>query len=97
MGMRFRTNEAVVMRLSEGVMVRTRSIQRQERDVTIEILNKLVGVPWDRAGVVRARAGNGHHDVEHVILGQISSEDGLPVTREQIPRSVYITSDVIRQ
>ena len=42
--MRVHTNEAVVMRLSDGVMVRTRSIQRQEREVTIEMLNKLVGV-----------------------------------------------------
>ena len=35
------------MRLSDGVMVRTRSIQRQERDVTIEMMNKLVNVPWE--------------------------------------------------
>ena len=47
MEMRFRTNEAIVLRLSDGVMVRTRSIQRQERDVTIEMLGELVGVPGD--------------------------------------------------
>ena len=33
MGMRFHTNEAVVMRLLDGVMVRTSSIQSQERQV----------------------------------------------------------------
>ena len=38
MEMRFHTHEADVMRLSDGVMVRTRSVQRQERDVTIEML-----------------------------------------------------------
>ena len=37
MGMKFHTNEAIVMRLSDGVMVRTRSIHRQERDVTMEM------------------------------------------------------------
>ena len=97
MRMRFHTNEAVVMPLSDGVMVTTRSIQRQERDVTIEMLNKLVGVQWGPTGVVRARADGGHHDGDHVIPGQISSEDGLPVTREQTPRSMHITIDLIRQ
>ena len=62
MGMRFHTKEAIVMRLSDGVMVSTRSKQRQERDVTIEMMNKLVGVPWDPTGVVRARADGVHHD-----------------------------------
>ena len=61
------------------------------------MLNKLVGVPWDPTGVVRARADGGHHEAEHVIPGQIASEDGLLVTREQTPRSVYTTSDLIRR
>ena len=50
MEMKFRTHEAVVMRLSDGVMVRTRSMQRQERDVTMEMLNKMVacrGIPQE--------------------------------------------------
>ena len=97
MEMRFHTNEAVVMRCSDGVMIRTRSIQRQEREVTMEMLNKLVGVPWDPTGVVRARADGGHPDGAHVIPRQISNEDGLPVTREQTPRSMYITNDLIWQ
>ena len=97
MEMRFHTNEAVVMRLSDGVMVTTRSAQRQEREVSMKTLNKLVGVPWDPTRVVRARADGWHHNGEHVIPGQISSEDGLPVTRAQTPRSMYITSDLIRQ
>ena len=37
MGMRCYTNEAVVMRVSDGVMVRTRSTQRQEREVTTRV------------------------------------------------------------
>ena len=53
MVMRFHTNEAVVMQLSDGMMVGTGFLQRA---VTLEMLNKLVGVPWDPAGVVRARA-----------------------------------------
>ena len=32
-------------------------------------------VPWDPTGVVRARAEGGHHEDEHVIPSQISSED----------------------
>ena len=38
----------------------------------------------------------GNHDGEHVIPGQIASEDGLPVTRET-PGSTYITSGFIWQ
>ena len=97
MGMRLHTKVAMGMRLFDGVMIRTRSIQRQERDVTIEMLNKLVGVPWDLTGVVRARADDGHHDGGYVISGQMSSEDGWSVTREQTPRSMCITSDLIQQ
>ena len=58
MEMRVRTNEAVVMRLSNCV-VRTRLIQRQEREVTMEMLHKLVGVSWDPAEVIGARADGG--------------------------------------
>ena len=94
MRMRFHSNAAVVMRLSDGVVVRTRSVQRQEHEVTIEMLNKLVGVPLNPTGVVRARADGGHHDGEHVIPGQISSEHGLPATREQIPQKKKSTSQV---
>ena len=96
MGMKCHTNEAVVIRLRDGVMVRTLSMQRQERDVTKEMLNKMVGVSWDPTGVVRFRP-DGHHEGQPVTPGQISSEDGLPVTREQTPRSMYITSDLIWQ
>ena len=95
--MRFHSKVSIVMRLSDGVMVRTRSTQQQGRDVTMEMLNKLVGVPWDPTGVVRARADGGHHDGGYVISGQMSSEVGSPVTGEQTPRSMYITSDLIRQ
>ena len=76
MGMSFHSKVAIVMRLPDGVMVTTRSIQRQERDVSIQMMNKLVGVPWDPTGVVRARADGEHHDGEYVISGQMSSEVG---------------------
>ena len=52
-GMTFHANRAIVMRLTDGVMVRTRSIQRREREATMEMLNKLVDVSWDLIGVVR--------------------------------------------
>ena len=52
-GMTIHANEAIVMRLTDGVMVRTRSIQRREREATMEMLNKLVDVSWDLIGVVR--------------------------------------------
>ena len=64
--MTFHTNEAVMMQLSDGVMVRTGLIQRQEREVSEEMLHKLVGVPWDPVGVIGVRADGGHHDGEHV-------------------------------
>ena len=65
--------------------------------MSIQMMNKLVGVPWDPTGVVRARADGGHHDGGYVISGQTSSEVGLPVTREQTPRRMCITCDLIRQ
>ena len=46
-GMRFRTSEAVVIRLMHSVMVRTRSTHSQEREVSKAMLDKLVGVLWD--------------------------------------------------
>ena len=53
LGMRFHTNEALVMRLSDGVVVRTRPIQRQEREVTVEMLNK-----WEGRAVGSHRIGS---------------------------------------
>ena len=97
MGMRFHTNEAVVMRLLDGVMVRTRSIQSQERQVSKDMLDKLVGVPWDPTRVVRARVSGGTDEGEHVIPAREVGEDGMPVTRELIPRSMYITGDMVKQ
>ena len=97
MGMRFHTNEAVVMRLLDGVMVRTRSIQSQERQVSKDMLDKLVGVPWDPTGVVRARVSGGTDEGEHVIPAREVGEDGMPVTRELIPRSMYFTGDMVKQ
>ena len=61
------------------------------------MLGELVGVPWDPTVVVRARADGGHHEDEHVISGQIAGEDGLLVTREQTPRGMSITNDLIWQ
>ena len=71
-GMRFHTHEAVVMRLFDGMMVRTWAIQRQEREVTKE-MPSWKGVPWDSTGVIRARA-DGHHDDEHVIRDRFQAE-----------------------
>ena len=42
-GMRFRTSEAVVIRLMHSVMV----THSQEREVSKAMLDKLVGVLWD--------------------------------------------------
>ena len=97
MELRFDTNEALVMWLSDCVTVRTRSVQRQEREVSVEMLKKLVGVPWDPTGVIRARADGGHHEGEHFTPDQIASEDGFPVNRWHTPISTYITSDLARQ
>ena len=36
----------------------------------------------------------GNHDGEHAIPGQIASENGSPITREQTPGSTYIGSAV---
>ena len=54
--MRLHTNEAVVMRVvGRHDASRTRSIQSQERQVSRDMLDKLVEVPWGPTGVVRAR------------------------------------------
>ena len=85
------------MRLLDGVMVRTRSIQSQERQVSKDMLDKLVGVPWDPTGVDRARVSGGNDEGEHVIPAREVGEGGMPVTRELIPRSMYFTGDMVKQ
>ena len=64
------------MRVSDGVMVRTRSFHREEREVEKEKLDKSVGVPWDPT-----------EDGEHVVPAQQVGEEGMPTTRGQIPRN----------
>ena len=46
------------MRVSDGVVVRTRFVQRQERQVT-GMLDNFVGVPRDPIGVGSARVDDG--------------------------------------
>ena len=60
-------------------------------------VDKLVGVPWDPTGVVRARVSGGSDEGEHFIPAREVGEDGMPMTLESIPRSMYITSDMVKQ
>ena len=71
----------------DGVMVRVRSIQSQEREVSMEILDKLVGCLETSMGVGRARVDQRNEDVQHVIPARDMGEDGVSVTREPILRS----------
>ena len=58
----------------------------------MEMLDKLVGVPWDPTGVVRAPADRGHEGGEHVAPAQQGEEE----IREWRPRNMYVSSDIIR-
>ena len=84
MEMRFHTHEAIVMQLSDGVMVRTRSTQRQERDVTPQEsfeLELMVGI----TGV----------NTSFQVRFQAKVDCQQP--GEQTPTSIFITSELVRQ
>ena len=97
MGMRIHTNVAAVMRVLDVVMVGMRSVQSQERQVSKDMLDKLVEVPLDPTGVVRARVSGGNDEGEHGIPARAVGEDAMPVTRESVLGSVYIIGDMGKQ
>ncbi len=56
LGRRFSSDERLVMRLSDGVVVRTRSIQELPSPLAMEIVDAVQGEPWQPNGVVKATA-----------------------------------------
>ena len=89
LGKRFHTEEHLVARAVDGVVVRTRSVQQMPSVVTMELLNQVVGLPWTPAGVMKAAK-----DVSPPRLGP---EEAVEVHEPFMPRSMRITRAMIEK
>ena len=95
LGLRWSSQEHLVARACDGVVVRSRAVREVPRPVTMEALDKIVGLPHAPQGVAKYKKQEvprgcqvqdpqplGHHDVD------------LPLP---VPRSVYVTKDMLRR
>ena len=88
LGKRFHTEEHIVMKLSDGTIVRTRSVQCMPQKLDQAMVAKIEGTPWAPMGVTKQE-----EDVHRPIVREIDypeiNHGGLQ------PRSAKITSGIV--
>ena len=89
LGKRFHTEEHLVARSVDGVVVRTRSVQPIPTEVTMEILDQVRGAPWAPTGVAKS--------TEDVHPASTTPEEPVEYHEPFMPRSMKITKAVIEK
>jgi hypothetical protein len=87
LGKRFHTEEHLVARVSDGVVVRTRTVQAMPNQISMEVLNKIAGAPWAPAGIMKG--------AEQVPRARLDPEEVVDVPEPFQPRSMRITKELI--
>ena len=90
LGKRFHTEEHLVARATDGVVVRTRSVQSLPNAISMDLLNKIVGAPWAPAGVMK-----GNQEV--VCPARLRPEDPVEIYEPFVPRNMKITKAIINK
>ena len=93
LGMRFSTQEHLVARSSDGVVVRTRAVRETPRKVAMEDLDKIVGLPHAPQGVAKFERFEvpKPSDVREPPPAEPSEQDCVG----PIPRSIRITKEML--
>ena len=92
LGKRFHTEEHIVARKGDGLVIRSRAVKVMPEVTTMEDLDAIKGSPWSPSGVLR----DALPDVPRPIL----SRDEPPfVLHEErpVPRNMKITHDIIKK
>ena len=86
LGKPFHTEEHLVARATDGVVVRTRSVQSLPNAISMDFLNKIVGAPWAPTGVMK-----GNQEV--VCPARLRPEDPVEIYEPFVPRNMKITAN----
>ena len=91
LGKRFHTEEHLVTRVSDGVVVRTRSVQSLPNTMFHgTFLDKIVGAPWAPTGVMKGKE-------EVVCPARLRPEDPVEIFEPFIPRNMRISKAIINR
>ena len=90
LGKRFHTEEHLVARATDGVVVRTRSVQSLPIAISMDFLNKIVGAPWAPTGVMK-----GNEEV--VCPARLRPEEPVEIDEPFVPRNMKITKAIINK
>ena len=92
LGKRFHTQEDIVARNGDGLVIRSRAEKAMLEETTLDDLDSIKGSPWAASGVVR--------DVLPDVPRPILSRDEPPfllVEERPVPRNMKITQDIPRK
>ena len=92
LGKRFHTQEDIVARNGDGLVIRSRAEKAILEETTLDDLESIQGSPWASSGVVR--------DVLPDVPRPMLSRDEppfLPVEERLVPRNMKITQDIQRK
>ena len=94
LGMRWSSQEHLVARACDGVVVRTRAVREVPRAVTLDILDGIVGMPHAPQGVAK------FEKLEVPRMNQVPEpplEDPMADLPRPIPRNIYVTKEMLRR
>ena len=86
---RFRTEEHIVARKGDGIVIRFRAVEAMHQETTLDDLDAIKGSPWASSGVLR--------DVLLEFPRPILSRDEppfVPVEERPVPRNMKISQDI---
>ena len=92
LGKRFHTEENIVARKGNGLVIRSRAVKVMPEMTTLEDLDAIKGFPWALSGVLRAALPD--------VLRPILSRDEppfLPVEERPVPRKMKKSQDIINK
>ena len=92
LGQRFHTEEHIVARKGDGLVIRSRALKAMPEPATIDDLGAIKGSPWASSGVLK--------DVLPDVPRPILSRDDPSVEPDEerlVPRNVNISQDILRK
>ena len=90
LGKRFHTEEHIVARKGNGLVIRSRAVKVVPEETTLDDLDAIKGSPWGLSGVLR--------DVLPDVPRPILSRDEPPlllVEERPVPRNMNISQDIL--
>ena len=92
LGKRFRTEEHIVARKGDGLVIRSRAVKAMLEETPLDDLDGIKGCPWAPSGVLKVVLP----DVPRPILSR-DDPSAEPEEERPVPRNVKITQDILKK